>query len=190
MKRQNWQWKIGEAIERIRTRYHYIGRKTGAPFLAVVYPPEAETAVFLEWHNQAATLAPDFEVKTINILEVTHTVLTEIGIENVVSSLRDPMPGSDPEADLGNIWISTVASTIKTRLAEHSLGKPVISLERLATLYPVCGARNLMQELWGSEQFISFDVIVLVLIHGYIEGARTYSFIGQKSEFMYRGDLL
>jgi hypothetical protein len=31
----NWRWAIGEAIERIRGRYQHIGRKTGAPFLAL-----------------------------------------------------------------------------------------------------------------------------------------------------------
>ena len=29
MSSHDWRWKIGEAIERIRTRYDYIGRKTG-----------------------------------------------------------------------------------------------------------------------------------------------------------------
>ena len=52
MSSQDWQWKIGEAVERVRTRYEFIGRKTGAPFLAVVYPPEAETAFLKEWHAQ------------------------------------------------------------------------------------------------------------------------------------------
>ena len=40
-----------EAIERIRSRYEHIGRKTGAPFLAVVYPAELETAVLKEWQR-------------------------------------------------------------------------------------------------------------------------------------------
>ena len=41
----DWRWKLGEAAERIRTRYARIGSKTGAPFLAIVYPPEAQAAV-------------------------------------------------------------------------------------------------------------------------------------------------
>ena len=48
MSSQDWRWKIGEAIERVRTRYEFIGRKTGAPFLALVYPPVAEAAFLKE----------------------------------------------------------------------------------------------------------------------------------------------
>ena len=58
MSSHDWRWKIGEAIERIRTRYDYIGRKTGAPFLALVYPPEAEPAVLKEWHTQDQCPSP------------------------------------------------------------------------------------------------------------------------------------
>ena len=39
MSKVDWEWKIREAVERIKTRYDHIGRKTGAPFLALVYPP-------------------------------------------------------------------------------------------------------------------------------------------------------
>ena len=45
----DWQWKLREAVDTIRARYDQIGRKTGAPFLAIVYPPEAEAAVLKEW---------------------------------------------------------------------------------------------------------------------------------------------
>ena len=37
-----WHKHLCEAVGWIQTRYHHIGRKTGAPFLAVVYPPEIE----------------------------------------------------------------------------------------------------------------------------------------------------
>ena len=56
MSSHDWRWKIGEAIERLRSRYEFVGRKTGAPFLAVVYPPELELAVLKEWRTQCATL--------------------------------------------------------------------------------------------------------------------------------------
>ena len=49
----DWRRKIAEAAERVRTRYGHIGRKTGAPFLAVVYPPEVESAALREWHALA-----------------------------------------------------------------------------------------------------------------------------------------
>ena len=97
MSSRDWRWKIGEAIERIRTRYDYIGRKTGAPFLALVYPPDVEVAVLKEWHTQTNALRPEFDVRTIDTLEVTQKVLSDIGADNVVTSLDDPMPGSDPD---------------------------------------------------------------------------------------------
>ena len=74
MSSHDWRWKIGEAIERIRTRYDYIGRKTGAPFLAVLYPPEAELAVLKEWHTQTNALRPEFDVRTIDALDITQKV--------------------------------------------------------------------------------------------------------------------
>jgi hypothetical protein len=46
-----------------------------------------------------------------------------------------------------------------------------------------------MQQLWGSAE-LTLDGPVVVLIPGYIDGTRTYSFLGEKVEFMYRGDLL
>lgn len=189
MNTQNWKWKISEAVERIRSRYDHIGRKTGAPFLAIVYPPEVEAAVLKEWHAQVIALSPDFDVRIVDVLDVTQHVLADIGAENVVASLQDPMPGSDPEIELGNIWINTVSDTIRDRLAESGSGKPVVSLERLAAFYPACGPRDVMQQLWGSAQS-TLDGPVVVLIPGYIDGPRTYSFLGKKAEFMYRGDLL
>ena len=33
MMQDDWKWKIVEAITRIQTRYDFIGRKTGVPFL-------------------------------------------------------------------------------------------------------------------------------------------------------------
>jgi len=62
---RDWRWKIGEVIERLRTRYHHIGRKTGAPFLAVVYPSEAQAAVLAEWRTQTSALQPEFDVRAI-----------------------------------------------------------------------------------------------------------------------------
>ena len=59
----DWRRKISEAIERIRSRYEFIGRKTGAPFLAVVYPAEVETAFLKEWRTQCATLQPEIDVR-------------------------------------------------------------------------------------------------------------------------------
>jgi len=186
---QDWQWKIGEAVERVRTRYEFIGRKTGAPFLAVVYPPEAETSFMKEWHAQRVLLRPEVDVRSVNVLEITQAEIADIGAENIVEALADPMPGSDPKVELGQRWINAVAEAVKSRLAESGTGKPAVCVERLAALYPAAGPRDVMQLLWDSAQS-SLDGPVIMLIPGYVVESRTYRFVGCRDEFMYRGDLL
>jgi hypothetical protein len=185
----DWRRKIGEAIERIRSRYEFIGRKTGAPFLAIVYPPEAETAFLKEWRTQCATLQPEIDVRPIDVLEVTQRIVMEIGAANIVSSMDDPMPGSDPQAELGELWVSAVAEAVEARLSGPGKGKPVASLERLAALYPAAGPRDVMQRLWDGAQS-ALNGPVAVMIPGRIVELRTYSFVGKRDEFLYRGDLL
>ncbi len=189
MMSSDWRWKIGEAVERIRTRYEFIGRKTGAPFLALVYPGEAEIAVLQEWHAQSQALRPEFEVRSLNVLDITQGIIHEFGAEGVVSSLADPMPGSDPRLELGRLWVDAVADAVRTRMMEPGNGRPVVSLERLAALYPAAGPRDVMQRLWDNSQ-AALDGPVVIFIPGEFSGSRTYTFLGQKDEFMYRGDLL
>jgi hypothetical protein len=189
MSGSDWRWKIGEVAERLRTRYEHIGRKTGAPFLAFVYPPEAEASVLREWHTVTDSLRPDIDVRSINVIEVTQDILNGIGAEEVVAAIRDPMPGSDPTSDLGRMWIDAIANRVKVRLSEPGDGKPVVSLEYLAALFPAAAPRDLMQILWDSAQS-ELDGPVVVLIPGESDGTRTYSFLGKINEFMYRGDLL
>ena len=185
----DWKWKIGEAAERIRTRYEFIGRKTGAPFLSIIYPSAAEPMVLKEWQTQCGILAPEIEVRIIDVLEVTHRVVDQFGVQNLVDSLADPMPGSDPQAELAEIWITAVCDEVKSRLREPGQGKPVASLERLAALYPACGPRDIMQRLWDSVQS-ELEGPVVVMIPGHRVDARTYSFLSKRDEFMYRGDPL
>ena len=189
MSSRDWRWKIGEAVERIRTRYDYIGRKTGAPFLALVYPPEVEVALHKEWQTQTKALRPEFAVRMIDTLDVTQKVLSDIGAENVVASLDDPMPGSDPQSELGQLWVKSVAEAVQATLSKSGMGRPVASLQRLAALYPAAGPRDVMQRLWDSNQS-TLDGPVVVLIPGHVVGPRTFSFVGKHDEFMYRGDLL
>src|SRR5271157_4696213 len=125
MSTRDWRWKISEGIERIRTRYEFIGRKTGAPFLALVYPSDVETAFLKEWRTQCATLHSEIDVRSVNVLEVTQRIITEIGAANIVSSMDDPMPGSDPQAELGDLWVTAVAQAVESRFAEPGKGKPV-----------------------------------------------------------------
>jgi hypothetical protein len=125
----------------------------------------------------------------VDVLEVTHHLIAEIGAPNIVSSIDDPMPGSDPKAELGALWVSAVAQAVESRLAEAGQGKPVVSLERLAALYPAAGPRDVMQRLWDSAQSL-LNGPVVVLIPGHLVESRTYAFVAKHHEFMYRGDLL
>lgn len=189
MSSHDWRWKISEAIERLRSRYEFIGRKTGAPFLALVYPPAAETAVLKEWRTQCATLQPEIDVRSIDVLAETQKLIADIGSGNIVASIADPMPGSDPQSELGGLWISAVADAVQSRLAQPGKGKPIVSLERLAALYPAAGPRDVMQRLWDSAQSVLIGPVV-VMIPGHVRESRTYCFVGERDEFMYRGDLL
>ena len=186
---RDWRWKIGEAVERLRTRYEHIGRKTGAPFLAVVYPPEAETAVSREWDVLSANLVPAHAVHTVDLLAVTQAVTTDIGAENIVDSMRDPMPGSDPTTELGHLWVSATVEAVFSSLRDGQRNKPIVVLKRLAALYPAAGPRDVMQALWDQES-VDSDAPVVVLIPGTVCGHRTYDFLNLRQEFMYRGDLL
>ncbi len=189
MSREDWRWKIGEAIERIRTRYQYIGRKTGAPFLALCHPPEAEVAVLREWQAQSAALFPDFDLRTIDALKETQEVIAGFGAANIVGSMEQPMPGSDPASDLGNLFIDALVAAVYRAFQSPGTGKPVVCLTRLAAIYPAAGPRDIMQRLWDSAQS-TLDGPVIVLIPGRLRGPRVYAFVDQRNEFMYRGDLL
>jgi len=102
----DWEWKLTEAAERLRTRYEHIGRRSGAPFLAIVYAPEIERAFLKEWHTLAATLEPELSIRSVDVLEVTACIVRQFGAESLVDSMRDPMPGSDPTSELGSMWTS------------------------------------------------------------------------------------
>ena len=185
----DWSWKLREAIERLKTRYEHIGRKTGAPFLAIVYPPEAEGAVFREWRMLLRTLGSDFDIRSIDVLAATMTTVSDLGADNILNSMNDPMPGSNPEAELGHLWTAAVVARVREEMSKSTHGKLVITLERLAALYPAAGPRAIMQELWGSEQSI-LEGPVIVLIPGTLTEPRVYFFVNQREEFMYRGDIL
>ncbi len=185
----DWSWKLREAIESIRTRYEHIGRKTGAPFLAVIYPPEAEVAVSKEWRTLTATLAPEFDLKTVNVLDVTMNVVQDLGAANIVVAFGEPMPGANPEADLGAMWVKAVADAVDQALAAPSSGKPVVVLDHVAALYPAVGPRDVMQRLWDGDKN-SLNNPVVVLVPGTLLERKVYSFLNQREELMYRGDIL
>jgi hypothetical protein len=185
---EDWSWKLQEAIERIKTRYEYIGRKTGAPFLAIVYPPEVEIKVLKEWRTLAETLCKDFDVKTIDVLAVTMSVIDDVKIDNILGSIGDPMPGSNPESELGHMWVTAITNAVK-EASRQEMAKTVIVLEKLASLYPITGPRAVMQNLWDNEH-ACLDGPIVILIPGTLKEPRVYSFVNKQDEFMYRGDVL
>lgn len=185
----DWEWKIREASEWIRTRYDHIGRKTGAPLLAVVYPPEAERAVFKEWRALASTLAPALAVRTVDALAVTSEVVRRLGAETLVEAMNEPMAGSDPLSELGAMWTTAIVDAVRSAAEASGPGRPVVVLERLAALHPATAPRAVMQMLWDSEQATLQGPVVL-LIPGVLRQARVYSFLGRLEELMYRGDIL
>jgi hypothetical protein len=185
----DWEWKLREAAERVRTRYEHIGRKTGAPFLAIVYPPDSERSVLREWRTLAATLEPEFSMRTVNVLDVTARVVERFGAQTLVDSISDPMPGSDPISELGFMWTSSVVAAVREAVVRPGNGRPVVVLEQLAALYPASGPRAVMQTLWDSDH-AALEGPVVLLIPGALVDARVYHFLGQVEEFMYRGDIL
>jgi hypothetical protein len=184
-----WEWKLREVAERLRTRYEHIGRKTAAPFLSVVYPPEAEPRVLREWHTLVKTLEPELSVRTIDVLDVTAEVIQRCGLETLVETLKHPMPGSDATAELASMWISALVTSVREAEAKPNGGRPVVVLERLAALYPACGPRAVMQALWDSDHAALRGPVVF-LIPGVLVEARVYRFVGRIEELMYRGDVL
>ncbi len=185
----DWSWTIREAVERLKSRYEYIGRKTGAPFLALIYPPEVEAAFLKECKTQFGALGPEYDVRYVDVLECTMAVVDELGGDNIVGAIAEPMPGSSPETELGIMWINSLVHTVKERAKQNGDEKGVVVLERLAALYPATGPRALMQSMWDSEQS-SLDCPVVVLIPGTLVESRVYSYLNQRVEFMYRGDIL
>lgn len=189
MSLQDWKRNISEAINRIQRRYDYIGRKTGVPFLAIMYPSSAEVAVFNEWDTQTRALKPGIDVKTIDLLEVTQTVLSDIGVGTVVDSLNNKDWALNAQEDLTQLWVTEIAKEVRLRMMEESVGKPVLCIKHLAALYPVSGPRDIMERLWNDPES-TLDCPIVVFIPGVLTGPRHYRFLDKRDEFMYRGDLL
>ncbi len=192
----DWQWKLNEAIDRLKYHYEHIGRKSGYPFLGIVYPPEMESAVLKEWGILSKSLEDEFDFCTIDILEVTHSVVESVGVDIIVENIEEPMPGSNPEQELGHMWVNKAAGEVTDCLIETSSNenkgserKKVIVLTRLAALYPAATPKQLMQTLWNSSN-TNLTTPVVVLIPGTFIEKRVYKFVNKVREFMYRGDIL
>jgi len=186
----DWAQKLRQAIERITTRYDFIGRKTGAPFLAIVYPPNSEREVLREWDILTNSLSSEYDFREIDLMALTMGEVEKHGVENTVAFLENPMPGSDAESELGQIWVKAVAAAVKEKFQISSnVKRVVVVLKGLASLYPVAGPRAVMQTLWDSQQSI-LEGPVVVFIPGSLVESRVYRFLNRVEEFMYRGDLL
>src|SRR5262249_25737763 len=130
-----------------------------------------------------------YAVRRIDALSVTMNVVESIGAENIVHSIDDPMAGSNPETELGQMWVDAITGKIKDEAKFGGGKKVVVVLEHLAALYPPSGPSAVMQQLWDSEQS-ELDGPIIVLIPGTLTEPRVYSFLNQREELMYRGDLL
>lgn len=186
---EDWSWKLREAVDRIKNSYEHIGRSTGAPFLAIIYPPDFEAAVFKEWHALTGMFGADFELIHLNILDIIMRVIQELGIENIVGTIQDPMPGSNPETELAAMWLTAIVGEVKNNLPSNHKKKTVIVLEQLAALYPATGPRSLMQALWDTTD-LALDNPVVIFIPGRLVEPRVFEFLGKTRELMYRGDIL
>lgn len=184
----DWQWKLAEAVKRVQERYAHVGSKTGASLLAIVYPPEAEKAVYHEWDAQIARLGSDYDVQSVDVLTSTVQTVADLGSEHVVASIADPMPGSSPEAELGRMWITAITREIHDRLDNSQASRPVVVLHNVAALHPATSPRSLLQALWDSDKPLRGPVIIF--IPGRLTEARVYSFLNRESEVMYRGDII
>lgn len=184
-----WNKTLCEAVGRLQLRYDQIGRKTGAPFLAIVYPPELEKQVLKEWDTLVKSLGDDYQVTAIDILEITHAITSQIGLDTILESMKDPEPGCEPERELGNLWLSSIQEKIESVFRDQKVKRPVIVLKHLAALYPAAGPQILMQRLWDSSQN-ALEGPVVLLIPGTLIEPRRYTFLNIRDEFMYRGEIL
>jgi len=185
----DWQWKLREGIDRIKNSYEHIGRNTGAPFLAIVYPPELELAVFKEWNALTSSFGAEFHLVDLNLLDITMKVIQELGIETIIDAVQNPMPGSNPETELATMWLAAIVDEVKACMPVERSRKTVIVLTQLTALYPAIGPRSLMQALWDTAN-LALDNPVVIFIPGKLVEPRVYEFLGKTRELMYRGDIL
>jgi hypothetical protein len=181
--------KIKEAASRIKYRYDFIGHQKGSSLLTIVFPHEAELWTMKEWRAQAGIFADQYDLIYMDILDITTRCNDQLGVENIIAALEDPMPGANPETELANLWISEIIAAILKKLAEHRGNPPVLVIEKTAALYPVAGPGFLLQQLWDMHSQI-IHCPVVVFIPGRLLEQQVYLFLNTKEEFMYRGDIL
>lgn len=182
-------WKIKEAILKLKNNYDFIGHSTGAPFLGIVYNHSEEQWFYKEWDAQVQSIANEFVFFDIDFLKLIHSSISNIGINDVLDAVNNPMPGNSPYNDLADIFINDTIEIIKEKLSNHSNKKPILVLKKLDALFPVTTPYTLFQNLWDIHGNI-LKCPVVCLIPGKNSNGRSYLFLNEIQELMYRGDLL
>ncbi|KAF5051995.1 hypothetical protein DSECCO2_413260 [anaerobic digester metagenome] len=185
----NWHWAIDEAMNAITTRYDAIGRTTGVPFLAIIYPPGEERGFWHELEVRLNALSPGIESRYVDLLGLTTRVIEETGIDQVVEVLEDPFLATQAESDLARLWLDAVRDEVRATGEMTGVGRPIIVIKGSAALFPVAGPFMLMQTLWNDEAS-RLACPILIPIPGSRSGPRSYRFLDRIDELMYRGDLL
>lgn len=181
--------KVHEAIHRLRNSYGMIGKKTGLPYLAIVFPPSDEYEVLREWHFQMDTFQEEFHCIPIDVVKCSQKVLNYVGIEKVRETFHDETLVQNAKRDLGVMWIREIGKEIKRGYSSDTEKKVVFSIERTGGLYPVTNPYVMMEQLWNDNS-ITLDHPLIVFIPGSITGSRHYNFLDRDELLMYHGDMI
>jgi hypothetical protein len=150
----DWGWKLREAAERIRTRNEHIGRKTGAAFSPSCTRPRPNESS-CEWHVLAATLAPEFEVRAIDVLDVT----MRGGRPGGSGIDEGPHAGLDPGVRARGRLGRAVVADVRTAAGRPGSGVPHLSWSASLPV-PGSGSRVVVQALWDSDQAFDCPLIL------------------------------
>lgn len=182
-------WKIKEAILKLKNNYDFIGHKTGAPFLGIVYNHSEEQWFYKEWDAQVQSIANEFVFFDIDFLKLIHNCISNLGINEAIDAINNPMRGNSPYNGLAELFIDDTIEIIKEKLSNPSNKKPILVLKKLDALFPVTTPHTLFQNLWDIHGNI-LKCPVVCLIPGKNSNGRSYLFLNEIQELMYRGDLL
>jgi len=184
----DWRDKVHRAIERVTEQYDNIGRMTGIPVLGIIVSPEMEENAVNEWRIQSNTIS-GYRFEEIDVLELTTDEVEGLGVDHIVNMIENPMPGANPESELGNIWINAILDKIFELCSKYNeTEKLVIYLTRLGALFPASTPRALVQSMIERRDTLSIPIILF--IPGSLTEPRAYKFLNSVEEFMYRGDLI
>ena len=184
----DWRDKVHRAIERVTEQYDNIGRMTGIPVLGVIVSPDVEENVINEWRIQSNTIS-GYRFEEIDVLKLTTDEVESLGVDHVVEMIENPMPGANPESELGNIWVKAILDKIFELCSERDEAERlVVYLTRLGALYPASTPRALVQSMLERRGTLSTPIILF--IPGSLTEPRAYKFLDSVEEFMYRGDLI